>query len=350
MLATFTPIKGVTPFVKSKMDGSKLEKSLPASPKLFWRESDPKQVDWVRSKTYSEDEEKSGVGMVFFPSEDNPWSGFRSALAQQKHKSLEERLVRFHGITTQVVKKLLPLFTVELNVVSDESPNRYGFMMPQDFTDQSKWTSYLILDPASARNYVMLWVVVNSAGDIYAVREWPDKDTYDDWAVPGDPNWKVGPAADKFGYDIPAYVGLIRDIEDEVNLKPFIRIGDSRYFSRPQDNNRTLFEDFAESGMTFEASDGRTIRKGAQMLDDWFYYNTASAIDSSNRPRFFVHERCGNLITALENYQNEGKRDEALKDFFDLVRMARTFNGGEGIRFYPPNLLEQEAKQTTWGY
>ncbi|MDV7391043.1 hypothetical protein RZS08_06815, partial [Arthrospira platensis SPKY1] len=126
--------------------------------------------------------------------------------------------------------------------------------------------------------------------------------------------------------------------------------GDSRYFSSPQDNNKTLFEDFAEAGMTFEASDGRSIRKGAQMLDDWFYYNTAAGIDSSNRPRFFVHERCGNLITALENYQNEGKKDEALKDFFDLVRMARTFNGGEGIRFYPPNLLENEAKQTTWGY
>jgi hypothetical protein len=53
-------------------------------------------------------------------------------------------------------------------------------------------------------------------------------------------------------------------------------------------------------------------------------------IDQSNSPLCYIHEDCGNLIDSLINYNSNGKNDEALKDFFDLIRYLRMSNGGDG--------------------
>ena len=82
--------------------------------------------------------------------------------------------------------------------------------------------------------------------------------------------------------------------------------------------------------MNFIPSDGRTEEMGITALDEWFNYNPNVEIDEINQPRCYIHKECGNLIDSLINYNSNGKMDEPLKDFFDVIRYLRMANGGEG--------------------
>ena len=353
MLTTLTPIKGLTPFVADKVKGSTIVETRKTDPRLFDHQAgEPAEVEWVREKLFPKQDgmKENGVAMVFFPSQDNPWSGYDSMLRLHRHKSLEERLCRFHGITTQVAERLIPLFSRDVNVVNRKTPNRAGVKVPENIHDRSEFTWYQIVDPAKDRNCAACWIAVSRTGEYWVMREWPDMPTYGDWAKPGTPNWTKGDAADSFGYNVESYANLFRELEEQEDITPFVRIGDSRYFSSPNDNATNLFEDYIEQGLEFEPSDGRNILKGVQKINELCYYNVDKAVDSINRPKLFVLEDCGNIIQAMENYQKKGKKDEALKDFFDLIRMAATYNGGEGLTFVDKDILITESQQQTWGY
>ena len=94
--------------------------------------------------------------------------------------------------------------------------------------------------------------------------------------------------------------------------------------------------------MNFIPSDGRGEDMGISALDDWFSYNPNESIDAANSPMCYIHEDCGNLIESLINYNAKGKADEALKDFFDVIRYLRMVNGGEG-----PDHIQDKDMQTT---
>jgi hypothetical protein len=66
-------------------------------------------------------------------------------------------------------------------------------------------TWYQVVDPAFARNYVALWAGVTENDEIYIRKEFPDRATYGEWALFGDPKWRYGPASKKLGLDVEAY-------------------------------------------------------------------------------------------------------------------------------------------------
>ena len=134
-----------------------------------------------------------------------------------------------------------------------------------------------------------------------------------------------------------------------MGIEVFERIGDCRYFARENENNDDLFTSFDEEGMIFYPSDGRSEEIGITALDEWFSYNPNAEIDKANRPRCFIHECCGNLIDSLVHYGAMGKSDEALKDFFDLIRYLRMTNGGEGPDHVTNKSLET-IKMKAGGY
>ena len=82
--------------------------------------------------------------------------------------------------------------------------------------------------------------------------------------------------------------------------------------------------------------------QGITALEAWFNYNANVDIDQVNRPRCYIHEDGGNVIDSLINYNAGGKPEEALKDFFDVIRYLRMSNGGEG-----PDFLSSNDMQTT---
>jgi hypothetical protein len=206
-----------------------------------------------------------------------------------------------------------------------------------------------VVDPAGARNFVSLWAAVDAQGLVYIVKEWPDRDGYGEWATFGDPKWKYGPASKKIGYDVKGYADLFKEIEREMGVVAQERIGDSRYFARENENNVDLFQSFSDFDMDFIPSSGQMEKDGIVALDEWFEYNEDGDIDLANRPRCYISSECGNLIDSLINYQSNGKADEALKDFFDLIRYLRMANGGLGPDHFTNNSLES-TKVGSGGY
>ena len=323
MLIAFTPINGYTPFIAEYLKGSETLKTRKAI--LLNRELPVQQ--------YSP---KRDASVVYLHSDENPFGGYERISKDLRDRPEEEILVRAYGVPVKSVTSLLPLFNTEVNVLGDE-PNKYGMSFP-DISDRSRFTSYQVVDPAGARNFTALWAAVDRDGYVYIRREWPDRDTYGEWAMFGDPKWKTGPATRKIGLNVEGYANLFQEIEEELGVEVFERIGDSRYFARENDNNEDLFTLFDDFDMLFHPSDGRIEEVGISAVDEWFTYNPNEPIDSVNRPMCYIHKDCGNLIDSLLNYNSQGKTDEALKDFFDLIRYLRMANGGEG-----PNHIENKS-------
>ena len=334
MILGFTPIDGFTPFISEYCTNAET---------LETREASLLKNRQLPIRQYSPNRD---AGIVYLHSDENPFGGYKRLSKDLKGRPEEEILVRAYGVPVKSMTSLLPLFSTEVNVLGD-IPNKYGMKFP-DINDDD-YTIYMVMDPAGARNSVAIWAAVNEEGEIYIFDEFPDRDAYGEWAMFGDPKWKRGPASKKIGYDVQGYTDLFLGIEESHGVEVFERIGDSRYFARENENNDDLFTTFYDHGLVFVPSDGRTQDMGISALDDWFSYNPNASIDEMNKPRCYIHERCGNLIDSLINYNANGKADEPLKDFFDVIRYLRMANRGEG----PDHVTNKDMKviqKTTGGY
>ena len=320
MIISATPVKGYTPFIGSYLKNAETIKTRSAV--LLNNEEVP-----VVQRNHEQN-----LDIVYFHSDQNPFGGYDRIAKELKGKPRDFILTRAYGIPVKSMTTLFPLFNTAVHVTKERV----------NVSNQKQWTCYQVVDPAGRRNYVSIWAAVNEKGHVHVFREWPDMGTYGPWAESGDPKWKHGPASDKIGYTVQGYVDLFREIEEEHNVEPYERIGDSRYFARKNEDNSDLFEEFANKGMYFFPADGREIEIGVNALDEWFWYNANNAVDASNRPIITIDESCGNLIHALINWGHEGKKDEALKDFVDALRYLRLHNGGDG-----PDHVNSRSMETT---
>ena len=321
MLMTFTPIDGYTPFVASFLKDAETRKTRNAE--LL----DNEEVPFVQ---YSKSKD---AGIVYFHSELNPFGGYDRIRKELQNSARDEVLTRAYGIPVKSMNTLFPSFSTNVHTCPQ---------LPA-ITEKTH-TVYQVVDPTGARNYVALWAAVDNKGYVTVLREWPDRDSYGEWAIFGDPRWKFGPASKKIGYDVQSYVDEFRMIEEELGVEVFERIGDSRYFARENEDNSDLFESFADKGMFFVPSNGADIDSGIAAIDEWMKYNQNLPVDESNRPLLSIHESCGNLIYSLLNWGHQGKRDEPLKDFVDLLRYLRMANGGMGPDHFSTNNMETTTK------
>ena len=328
MVIGFTPIDGYTPFIADYLKGAETIKT---------REAELLKNKQLPIEQYSPDRD---AGVIYLHSDENPFGGYERIAKDLRGRPEDEIMVRAYGMPVKSMTSLLPLFNTEVNVLS-KIPNKHGRRFP-DISDKSQFSCYQVVDPAGARNYVSLWAGVNRDNEVYIRREWPDRDTYGEWAIFGDPKWKFGPAAKKVGLNVEGYVDLFKEIEDELDIQVIERIGDSRYFARENENNDDLFTSFYDFGMNFIPSDGRMEEVGISALDEWFSYNPNIEVDEANKPLCYIHSDCGNLIDSLINYNSKGKADEPLKDFFDAIRYLRMANSGEG-----PDHIDSRNLNTT---
>ena len=322
MIISATPVKGYTPFIGSYLKDAETIKTRPA--KLLNNE----QVPCIQRN------HAQNLDIVYFHSDQNPFGGYERIAKELSGKPKDTILTRAYGIPVKSMTTLFPLFNTSVHVVN-KSPTY----------NSNQWTAYQVVDPAGARNYTCLWAMVNKDKDVHILREWPDKDTYGPWAEFGDPKWKHGPAADKLRYNIDRYIELFEDIESDLGIEVYERFIDSRFASREGNNNSTLFDDFADSGMDFLPTDGKEIDRGISGLDQWFWYNANESVDSANKPQLTIHKSCGNLIHSLINWGNNGKKDEALKDFVDCLRYLRMCNDGDG----PDHITSRSLEATRVG-
>jgi hypothetical protein len=330
MLLGFTPIDGYTSFVAEYLKGAETLETRKAE-LLNGRKLPVRQYSQTRD-----------AGIVYLHSDENPFGGYDRIKKDLQSSNEDQILCRAYGYPVRSMTSLLPKFSTSVNVLSD-TPNQNGMTFP-DIRDPQKYTIYQVVDPAGNRNFVSIWAALDKEGNVYIKREWPDLDSYGEWAIFGDPRWRAGPASKKIGYDIAGYAELFREIEREEQIQVFERIGDSRYFARENENNEDLFMSFSDENMDFVPSSGKQEREGIIALDQWFEYDEDRKIDYANKPMCYIHESCGNLIEALVHYNANGKTDECLKDFFDLIRYLRMANDGRGPDFVNPESLQITRK------
>jgi hypothetical protein len=328
MLIGFTPIDGYTPFISEYLKNAETLKTRPA--KLLNNKAVP-------IEQYSPNRD---ARVVYLHSDENPFGGYDRIAKDLVNQPDSEIMVRAYGVPVKSANALLPYFNTEVNVLSEE-PNKYGFHFP-DISDKNEFTCYQVVDPAGARNYTCIWAGVNEDGQVFIRKEWPDRDTFGEWAIFGDPKWRYGPASKKVGLNVEGYCELFEEIEEDLGIEVTERIGDSRFFAKENENNDDLFTSFYDFGLSFIPSSGVMEEQGITALDDWFNYNPNVAVDLSNRPLCYIHKDCGNLIDSLINYNAGGKPEEALKDFFDVIRYLRMSNGGEG-----PDFMTDSSMQVT---
>ncbi len=320
MLITVTPIDGYTPFIASFLKDAETKKTRNAE--LLEGEEVP-LIQICKEKD---------AGIVYFHSILNPFGGYERIAKELAHSPRDEILTRAYGIPVKSMTTLFPLFNTNVHV--GKSPK----------LSSKTHSVYQVVDPAGKRNYVAIWAAVDEKGYVSILKEFPDRNTYGAWAEFGDPKWKFGPASKKMGYDIKGYVELFKDIEEELGVEVFERIGDSRFFASEDSDNMDLFAHFAEHGLHFVPSDGRQEDTGIAALDEWFYYNPNADVDHANKPLLSIHESCGNLIYSIMNYGQNGKKDEPLKDFIDVLRYLRMAHSGNGPDHYSKNELSLKSQ------
>ena len=104
-------------------------------------------------------------------------------------------------------------------------------------------------------------------------------------------------------------------------------MGAAKY--QTHNGSSSIIEDLADAGLVFVPAPGLDIEDGLQAIQSKMAYNRSQPINALNRPHFYVSERCGNIIQALQEYTGEGGPDEAWKDPIDVIRYACI----DGIRY-----------------
>jgi hypothetical protein len=221
------------------------------------------------------------------------------------------------------------MFSREVNVIAHDK-------IPADLT------RYMILYPAGRKNWFMCWIGVDADETYYVYREWPDVNV-GDWAKWHGGKWIGGEGSKGLGYGIKDYVDLIVGLEED-NSEEILdrlidpRLGAAKYQS--QNGASSIIEDLADNGLTFNPAPGLDIEDGIQAIQTKMAYNRKAKIDGINHPRFYVSDRCENIITALQEYTGDGGSDEAWKDPVDVIRYACI----DGIRWVDKTIQQSKRK------
>lgn len=355
-LWTFTPRYGMTPAIKEVL-GPKPEVIESAKAELLPNAmiaGCPRGYMPLRVKPW-----RKGVRVVYFHFGSNPLSGYTEQvrdLVVGKNTEYIERIA--YGYARDTIARACPKFG-PWNIVE---PSR----LPAD------GTNYMITDPGVAKPFFTIWVRVSDGPEFWVYRDWPDEQSYGEWAVAterettedtrkgwdGDP----GPGQIGLGLGYAAYKRLWLDLE---TIRPgaeekdpyrfriqqrlaagewareeiWERVIDVRAANREvqlQNGNSTPAIEFAKSeidpstghlieGMDFRLSKGDAIDNGLTLVNGWLDWNMEQPMAPyTNSPRLWVSSNCRQVIWALNNYTGRAGQQGACKEAIDCLRYAAT--------------------------
>lgn len=332
ILVTFTPQRGYTPTVGSMLDGAKTVEARPAS-----------MLNGELMPYIMEPLDRKNMAVVFYHSQMNPFNNWKRLKRNHSKATVEEIKKNLYGYPTKSLTAMFNTFD-QVAHVYDPKIEHINFA-------NGEWTNYQVIDPAGAKSWSCAWFAVNSKGDVRQWAEWPDRDTFGEWAVEGKSSsnsgdsvtWKKGPAAeDCGGLSLRALQIEWKKIEGDIPI--FERIIDVRFAHSPKqtanEGERTLQDELEDIGIQTMPSYGATEDVGLPKIQEWLSYDNKQPFNLfTNSPKIRFSRNCGNSIFSMMNYCKNGKKDEALKDFIDTVRYAATHDEGSGIGHFPKGAL-----------
>lgn len=246
------------------------------------------------------------------------YAGVKSLCQGRPSHYIEENA---YGYARDVMNKAFPMFG-EWNIVD-----------PKHIPTQG--TNYMFTDPAGARNWATLWVRVTPGGKMWIYRDWPDAQTYGEWAVPADdptqPDGKPGSAQRSLGLGVDQMKETWLRLEGG-NVPPsskeeiFQRFIDPRAGRNPHmelHGGTCLVDQFADgkNPMILTPASGVDVERGLSVVNDLLWWDNTKLLDMvANAPRLFVSRECKQIIWMMTNYTGRGGEKAGAKDFADLVR------------------------------
>jgi phage terminase large subunit-like protein len=313
LAVTFTPVQGWSPTVADYLSGAKTITDTDAE--LLPLKNDKGEISGY-DKVPIEQINPKGRPILYFHTQSNPWAGWSRMKKELQSETKEKILCRAYGVPTKAISGRFPLFNPKVHVIRA--------------ADVPQGTRYHWVDPASGKNWAMIWTVHDTAGRIVVYREWPDQTSYiegvgyaGEWALPDGKklDGKPGPAQQDFGFGLERYKDEILRVEAGEEI--FERWMDSRYGNARtlgKESPTTLIDEMADLGMLFTATPGDSIDEGVSMINDALSYNPEKPVDSRNQPKLYISENCKNVIHCIQTYTGADGKRSANKDFVDLLR------------------------------
>ena len=368
MPVDFTPVEGYTPTVKLFRDGAQTAREVVAFleptdggeplPELAfqvedvdkWLTGEPSQPEIPKGRTFLrlprvERCVDPAKAVIYFHSMDNPYGGGRNLWEMYRSDPAREtRVMRMYGLAAKQAAARLSRFDPAVHVIPDDAIPATG-------------TNILVVDPASARNFFMIWLRFTPEG-AYVYREWPGYYPIPGigipgaWAIPDGRKMdgKPGPAAkSSFGFGLVQYKAEIARLErwkdagkkaegeqrseeeivrgwDEANGSEEVvyqRFMDSRFASAVKvENDRpvTLLEQFADLGLIFDPTPGDDVNEGVRMIENLLYYDPTKEVSFFNRPKLYVAASCKNTIFAMQTWTGADGQKGATTDPIACLR------------------------------
>ena len=301
LLITFTPVEGYSSVVKEFLDGARTVREERAP--LLGGRLMPRVQRCVRRSAC----------VVYFWTSDNPFSGYGNLVKTLEGAPVSEVMTRAYGVPTKAIGNRFPGFREREHVVEGVSVPVVG-------------SRYMFCDPASSRNWFMVWVLVDVSGRHWVYREWPAEGSY----VPevGDPGaWaepdgrrsdgKPGPGQSSFGWGLRRYMEEIRRVEGEEEIVE--RWMDSRFGNSPTnvaDGATTLLEEMAALGMGFCPAPADPVEEGVSLINSML----DSGREGQERPLLYISRECPGVIFALKTWTGKDLGKGACKDPIDCLR------------------------------
>ncbi len=311
LIVTFTPVQGYSNVVKEYVSGCKYLETKPAT----ILDAKQQHVPGVplghmpyRAKARGKD-----AGVVWFHSEFNPYNPFDELRKTLDGKTAYERKIRAYGWADGLAGAQFPRFG-DANILKPADVPKEG-------------TNFMVIDPAGARNWFMLWLRAVGTGENtnwYIYREWPDK-TYGEWALPDSKlDGKAGAAQRAGGgKGINEYKEIIRDVEgDTVVAERFIdpRAGATQAAGKEGGTSLIELLETDPDPMYFTPAAGIKIEEGIAIINDALAYDQNQPVTVLNQPKLFISEDCDNLIYSLREWTGADGEKGASKDPIDCLR------------------------------
>jgi hypothetical protein len=324
LLLTFTPIEGYTPMVREFLDGAR-------TTKWEWAELLGEKVPKVQRCV------RKGGSVVYFHSSDNPFGGWETMKATLEGAPRSEIKTRAYGIPTKAILARFPKFREAVHVVEPEKIPKEG-------------SRYMFVDPANARNWFMVWVLVDAKDRHWVYREWPCEGSY----IPGigDPGpWaeadgrkadgRAGSGQSSYGWGLERYVAEIERLETDAegNREEIIcRWMDSRFGNTPNlkaDAATTVIEECAILDLAFAPAPLDPIEEGISLINSLLDSNP----ESGREPRLYISSECKAVLFGLKVWTGKDEKLGACKDPIDDLRymaLAGLYDVGKNLQLVDP--------------
>jgi len=297
-IISFTAVDGWNSVVKSMLTGARTIESTKAD--LL----DGEEVPLVQQPI------RKASSVVYFHTAANPFGGWAAMKNQLEGEKRETILCRAYGVPVRQSRAIFPNLTDKNFVTSDKLP---------DFSD-ANWV--LSIDPAGAKPWTIVLFAIDPHGVAWAVKEFPDFDTWGGWIDLTKDKLSAGEAAQPNGYGLKDYAEEIRRMEKICGDSEVIRIIDPRLGAasyQKAEGSSNIIDDLSDEDIIVQPAEALDIETGLQAINNLLAWDREREMDLDNKPKLMFSDECQNLISCMQAYQ-PGDLKNPSKDFVDLAR------------------------------